>query len=136
MPDSAGRRLERQHQHGSGANGAGRVIDVQTAWRIFALCLSAGRGSVKRWIFHAVHLVLLNRLDRYSLLTKLISIFAKYQPYAQMSLKGPIVVIEDDEDDRHLIGEMLSELNLTNQIPYLEDGRAALEYLCRLRKAR
>lgn len=46
-----------------------------------------------------------------------------------MSLKGPIVVIEDDEDDRHLIGEMLSELHLPNQVRYFEDGKAALEYL-------
>lgn len=46
-----------------------------------------------------------------------------------MALTGPIVLIDDDDDDRHLIGEMLSDLQLPNPLRHFEHGRAGLDYL-------
>lgn len=46
-----------------------------------------------------------------------------------MSLKGPIVIIDDDIDDRDMIGAMLEELNLINAIRDFENGQVALDYL-------
>ncbi|SEJ37715.1 Response regulator receiver domain-containing protein [Dyadobacter sp. SG02] len=46
-----------------------------------------------------------------------------------MSLKGPIVIIDDDVDDQDMIGAMLEELALVNPSRYFENGQAALDYL-------
>lgn len=46
-----------------------------------------------------------------------------------MSLRGPIIIIDDDEDDREMIGAMLDELGLPNAIRYFENGSPALDYL-------
>ncbi|GGH21175.1 response regulator [Dyadobacter endophyticus] len=46
-----------------------------------------------------------------------------------MSLIGPIVIIDDDVDDRDMIGAMLDELAIINPCRYFENGQAALDYL-------
>lgn len=46
-----------------------------------------------------------------------------------MSLSGPIISIEDDEDDQYLIAKALQALNLSNQLLFFPDGQAALDYL-------
>lgn len=46
-----------------------------------------------------------------------------------MSLRGPIISIEDDEDDQFLIQEVLQELDVPNQLLFFSNGQAALHYL-------
>ena len=46
-----------------------------------------------------------------------------------MNKKGPIIVIEDDEDDRLFIKDVFKELNFKNEIIFFEDGYVALHYL-------
>jgi CheY-like chemotaxis protein len=46
-----------------------------------------------------------------------------------MNKNGPIIVIEDDEDDRLFIKEVFNELNYENEIIFFEDGQLALHYL-------
>jgi CheY-like chemotaxis protein len=46
-----------------------------------------------------------------------------------MNKNGPIVVIEDDEDDQFVLGEIFRKLNYGNQIVFFKDGNEALEYL-------
>lgn len=46
-----------------------------------------------------------------------------------MNKEGPIVVIEDDEDDRELIAIVFKELDYKNEVVFFKDGVGALEYL-------
>jgi DNA-binding NtrC family response regulator len=46
-----------------------------------------------------------------------------------MNKKGPIIVIEDDADDRDLLAMIFKDLNYGNEIIFFEDGVAALKYL-------
>ncbi|KAB7733151.1 response regulator [Rudanella paleaurantiibacter] len=46
-----------------------------------------------------------------------------------MSLKGPIISVEDDEDDQYLIGETLKNLGVPNEVRFFPNGEAALQYL-------
>lgn len=46
-----------------------------------------------------------------------------------MNKKGPIIVIEDDEDDRDLLALVFKDLNYPNEIIFFEEGVAALNYL-------
>jgi CheY-like chemotaxis protein len=46
-----------------------------------------------------------------------------------MNKSGPIVVIEDDEDDQDLLIEIFQRLGYKNEIIYFLDGNKALEYL-------
>ncbi len=46
-----------------------------------------------------------------------------------MNKGGPIIVIEDDEDDQALFKSVFTELNITNKIWFFNDGVAAYEYL-------
>ena len=46
-----------------------------------------------------------------------------------MKKSGPIILIEDDEDDKLLLIEVFKELNYENKIIYFEDGEKALAYL-------
>lgn len=46
-----------------------------------------------------------------------------------MNKKGPIIVIEDDADDRSLLELVFKDLNYANEIAFFEDGTKALEYL-------
>lgn len=46
-----------------------------------------------------------------------------------MNKTGPIVVIEDDEDDRELLESVFKELNVPNEILFFKNGELALNYL-------
>jgi CheY-like chemotaxis protein len=46
-----------------------------------------------------------------------------------MNKSGPIIVIEDDVDDRNFLVEVFTVLNFENEIIYFEDGETALAYL-------
>ncbi len=46
-----------------------------------------------------------------------------------MNKSGPIIVIEDDPDDREFFEDIFKELNYANQVLYFFDGVKALEYL-------
>lgn len=46
-----------------------------------------------------------------------------------MNKNGPIVVIEDDEDDKEILLEIFKELNYKNIVIYFSDGEEALKYL-------
>jgi len=46
-----------------------------------------------------------------------------------MNKHGPIIVIEDDLEDREFLKDIFSELNFKNEIIFLEDGEKALDYL-------
>jgi DNA-binding NtrC family response regulator len=46
-----------------------------------------------------------------------------------MNKRGPIIIIEDDEDDRDFLMEVFKELNFENEIIYFEDGVNALAHL-------
>jgi CheY-like chemotaxis protein len=46
-----------------------------------------------------------------------------------MSIKGPIISIEDDADDQFLIRTVLDELNIPNKVLFFGNGLEALLYL-------
>lgn len=46
-----------------------------------------------------------------------------------MNKNGPIIVIEDDEDDQELLVEIFKSLGYVNKIIYFQDGNDALDYL-------
>ncbi len=46
-----------------------------------------------------------------------------------MNKNGPIVVIEDDEDDRDLFELIYRKLGCKNELVFLPDGMEALQYL-------
>jgi len=48
-----------------------------------------------------------------------------------MNKTGPIIVIEDDADDRAFFKEVFEALNYENEIIYFEDGESALAYLAK-----
>lgn len=46
-----------------------------------------------------------------------------------MNKRGPIVIVEDDLDDREFLREIINKLNLKNETLMFQDGVAAYEYL-------
>jgi len=46
-----------------------------------------------------------------------------------MNKKGPVIIIEDDADDRLLLKEVFNELSHPNEVCFFETGEKALEYL-------
>jgi CheY-like chemotaxis protein len=46
-----------------------------------------------------------------------------------MSLLGPIISVEDDEDDQYLIEQTIQQLDIPNKIRFFANGEAALHYL-------
>jgi len=46
-----------------------------------------------------------------------------------MNKGGPIIIIEDDEDDQRLLNTIFTELNYPNKLIFFSDGYAALDYL-------
>jgi CheY-like chemotaxis protein len=46
-----------------------------------------------------------------------------------MNKNGPILVIEDDNDDREVINIVYNELDFTNKLVFLHDGDSAIKYL-------
>ena len=51
--------------------------------------------------------------------------------YAEIRNLGPIIVIEDDPDDRDILKEIFEKINYPNVVRYFNDGEAALEHLNR-----
>lgn len=46
-----------------------------------------------------------------------------------MYKNGPVIVIEDDADDQFFLQEVFTKLGYPNEIVFLRDGEAALDYL-------
>lgn len=46
-----------------------------------------------------------------------------------MARSGPIVLVDDDEDDEQLLREALNELGIENSLVHFEDCEKAFEYL-------
>jgi CheY-like chemotaxis protein len=46
-----------------------------------------------------------------------------------MNKNGPVVIIEDDQDDQYMLEEIFKKLNYVNPIVFFSDGNEALEYL-------
>jgi CheY-like chemotaxis protein len=46
-----------------------------------------------------------------------------------MNKDGPVVIIEDDEDDQMLLTEIFKNLDYKNQVVFFKDGNDALDYL-------
>jgi len=46
-----------------------------------------------------------------------------------MNKNGPIIIIEDDSDDRQLLTVAYEELGFKNELVFCEDGEKALDYL-------
>ena len=46
-----------------------------------------------------------------------------------MNRLGPVIIIEDDQDDREILQEVFNSLDYGNEIIFFEDGNLALDYL-------
>jgi len=46
-----------------------------------------------------------------------------------MSVKGPIISIEDDTDDQYLLKSVIEEMKIPNEVRFFENGLEALRYL-------
>lgn len=46
-----------------------------------------------------------------------------------MNRNGPIIIIEDDEDDRFMFSEVFTNLRYPNPLHFFPDGLKALEFL-------
>lgn len=46
-----------------------------------------------------------------------------------MNKKGPILIIDDDKDDREILGEVFKKLGYQNEVLYFSDGMEALKFL-------
>ena len=46
-----------------------------------------------------------------------------------MNKEGPVIIIEDDEDDLDLISDVFRELNYTNEIKFFTNGIDAFNFL-------
>jgi CheY-like chemotaxis protein len=46
-----------------------------------------------------------------------------------MNKRGPIIIIEDDVDDKEILEEIFEALNFPNEKLYFGDGEKALDYL-------
>ena len=46
-----------------------------------------------------------------------------------MNLQGPILVIEDDQDDQQILRLVFQELQYPNEILFFDDGEIAFKYL-------
>jgi CheY-like chemotaxis protein len=46
-----------------------------------------------------------------------------------MNRNGPVIIIEDDEDDQEVLTEVFEKLDYPNQIVFFADGEAALDFL-------
>ena len=46
-----------------------------------------------------------------------------------MAKEGPIIIIEDDDEDKEIFQEALEELSISNKIIWFTDAKRALDYL-------
>lgn len=51
-----------------------------------------------------------------------------------MNKNGPIVIIEDDQDDQFLLEKVLKELNYDNEVVFFNDSEDALKYLVNVKE--
>ena len=51
-----------------------------------------------------------------------------------MNKNGPILIIEDDEDDRVLFQFIYDKLGYTNELVFLQNGEEAIEYLIQMKR--
>jgi CheY-like chemotaxis protein len=51
-----------------------------------------------------------------------------------MSKTGPIILVEDDQDDKLIIEEILADLKVTNKLIWFSDSPAALDFLITTRE--
>lgn len=45
------------------------------------------------------------------------------------SRKGPIIIIEDDEDDREILREVFKDLRIANELVFFDDAEGVFYYL-------
>lgn len=50
-------------------------------------------------------------------------------PIACMNSNGPVIIIEDDEDDQEILQEVFDKLNYPNDVLFFFDGQSALDFL-------
>lgn len=50
-----------------------------------------------------------------------------------MNKNGPILIIEDDIDDQEFLETTYRKLNYTNELVFLNDGEAAIQYLIQMK---
>jgi CheY-like chemotaxis protein len=48
-----------------------------------------------------------------------------------MNSKGPVIIIEDDNDDQEILSEIFKRQNYPNKIIFFTDGEKAIEFLNR-----
>lgn len=48
-----------------------------------------------------------------------------------MNKNGPVIIIEDDEDDQEFLSRVFEKLDYPNEVVFFSDGEEALEYLNR-----
>jgi len=48
-----------------------------------------------------------------------------------MNKTGPVIIIEDDEDDKEILEEIFRKLNYGNHVAFFEDGEKALAYIAK-----
>jgi len=53
----------------------------------------------------------------------------EYPKECILNKNGPVVIIEDDEDDQQFLVEVFQKLNYPNNIKFFFDGTQALEYI-------
>jgi DNA-binding NarL/FixJ family response regulator len=46
-----------------------------------------------------------------------------------MSIKGPILILEDDEDDEHIFTAAFKNIGVANELKFFTNGEAFLHYL-------
>ena len=51
-----------------------------------------------------------------------------------MNKQGPIIIIEDDADDREILQQIFKKFNYPNEIIFFGDGSEALDYLVESRE--
>lgn len=44
-------------------------------------------------------------------------------------IRGPIIIVEDDQDDQEIYTEAIRALNISNELHFFDDGHSALDYL-------
>jgi CheY-like chemotaxis protein len=46
-----------------------------------------------------------------------------------ISNRGPIILVEDDQDDREILQEVFESLDIKNELKFFGDGQETLDYL-------
>ncbi len=46
-----------------------------------------------------------------------------------MSRRGPIIIVEDDHDDREILIEIFQRLDIKNELKFFDDGQKTFDYV-------